>query len=528
MSKKIFRSIWLAALIVLVLSLVLIMGVLYSYFTGVQQKQLRTGAEVVAQGVTLDGKEFFDGLTAEDYRITWIDADGTVLYDNQSDASSMENHLMREEVQQALQNGTGESSRYSDTLASRNLYCARLLPDGTIIRLSAAQHSVWVLLVGFAQPICVILLLALVLSFLLASRLSRTIVEPINSLNLDEPSQYVGREEYAEIEPLLRRMALQQAQIRQDQDKLEKSSQIRQEFTANVSHELKTPLHAISGYAELMENGMVQQQDIKPFAHKIRQESLRLTALVEDIINLTKLDGGAAGMQRQQVDLYRIAENAVDSIQAAAAEAHVDLTLRGESAFVDGIPQGWERMVLSEVTSVLKRGISPKYSDNGKYSVINQKCIRSSIMDISESRRQEKEYAPTLNLQDSDTVICSTGTGTLGRVGRVYGDYPNTTFDSHVTLVRAKENPNYIYHVVKSQQEYLMGMGRGSTNQQELYRDVIERLVVLCPSQDILLKADRVLNAIHCKIKAVYLQNNLLVESRDRLLPKLMSGEIEV
>ena len=219
-----------------------------------------------------------------------------------------------------------------------------------------------------------------------------------------------------------------------------------------------------------------------------------------------------------------------EAAQRLYKEWFVDLRFPGHETtpIVDGIPQGWERMVLSEVTSVLKRGISPKYSDNGKYSVINQKCIRSSIMDISESRRQEKEYVPTLNLQDSDTVICSTGTGTLGRVGRVYGDYPNKTFDSHVTLVRAKENPNYIYHVVKSQQEYLMGMGRGSTNQQELYRDVIERLVVLCPSQDILLKADRVLNAIHCKIKAVYLQNNLLVESRDRLLPKLMSGELEV
>lgn len=219
-----------------------------------------------------------------------------------------------------------------------------------------------------------------------------------------------------------------------------------------------------------------------------------------------------------------------EAAQRLYKEWFVDLRFPGHETtpIVDGIPEGWERMVLSEVTSVLKRGISPKYSDNGKYSVINQKCIRSSIMDISESRRQEKEYAPTLNLQDSDTVICSTGTGTLGRVGRVYGDYPNTTFDSHVTLVRAKENPNYIYHVVKSQQEYLMGMGRGSTNQQELYRDVIERLVVLCPSQDILLKAERVLNAIHCRIKAVYLQNNLLVESRDRLLPKLMSGEIEV
>ena len=219
-----------------------------------------------------------------------------------------------------------------------------------------------------------------------------------------------------------------------------------------------------------------------------------------------------------------------EAAQRLYKEWFVDLRFPGHETtpIVDGIPEGWERMVLSEVTSVLKRGISPKYSDNGKYSVINQKCIRSSIMDISESRRQEKEYVPTLNLQDSDTVICSTGTGTLGRVGRVYGDYPNTTFDSHVTLVRAKENPNYIYHVVKSQQEYLMGMGRGSTNQQELYRDVIERLVVLCPSQDILLKADRALNAIHCKIKAVYLQNNLLVESRDRLLPKLMSGELEV
>ena len=137
-------------------------------------------------------------------------------------------------------------------------------------------------------------------------------------------------------------------------DSLQNAENRRSEFIANVSHELKTPLHAISGYAELMENGMVQQQDIKPFAHKIRQESLRLTALVEDIINLTKLDGGAAGMQRQQVDLYRIAENAVDSIQAAAAEAHVDLTLRGESAFVDGIPPVLYSMIFNLCDNAIK------------------------------------------------------------------------------------------------------------------------------------------------------------------------------
>ena len=244
----------------------------------------------------------------------------------------------------------------------------------------------------------------------------------------------------------------------------------------------------------------------------------------ETIVNILSAYDDLIENNQKQIKLLE------EAAQRLYKEWFIDLRFPGHEnvKIVDGVPEGWERMVLSEVTSILKRGISPKYSDNGKYSVINQKCIRSSIMDISESRRQEKEYVPTLNLQDSDTVICSTGTGTLGRVGRVYGDYPNTTFDSHVTLVRAKENPNYIYHVVKSQQEYLMGMGRGSTNQQELYRDVIERLVVLCPSQDILLKADRVLNAIHCKIKAVYLQNNLLVESRDRLLPKLMSREIEV
>ena len=278
------------------------------------------------------------------------------------------------------------------------------------------------------------------------------------------------------------------------------------------------------------------QKKIDAIAKGTAQKAVPIAGIKTLEISLPPVD-----VQRQIADILTTYDSLIENnqkqiklLEEAAQRLYkewfVDLRFPGHETtpIVDGIPQGWERMVLSEVPSVLKRGLSPKYSDNGKYSVINQKCIRSSIMDISESRRQEKEYVPTLNLQDSDTVICSTGTGTLGRVGRVYGDYPNTTFDSHVTLVRAKENPNYIYHVVKSQQEYLMGMGRGSTNQQELYRDVIERLVVLCPSQDILLKADRVLNAIHCKIKAVYLQNNLLVESRDRLLPKLMSGELEV
>lgn len=339
MSKKVFRSTWLVALVIFALSLALIMGALYSYFSGVQQKQLRIGTQLTAQGVALNGMEYFSGLDAGEYRVTWIAADGTVLYDNESDSAEMENHLEREEVQQALESGYGESSRYSDTISQKHLYCAQRLPDGTVIRLSVAQNTVWILMLGFAQPICVVILIALVLSLVLASRISKTIVEPINNINLDEPMQYVGREEYAEIEPLLRRMATQQAQLRRDQQALEKNSQIRQEFTSNVSHELKTPLHVISGYAELMENGLVKEEDIRPFARKIRTESLRLTALVEDIIDLTRLDGGAAEMQRQETDLYRIAENAADSLQAAAEEAGVTLTARGSSAVIDGIPQ---------------------------------------------------------------------------------------------------------------------------------------------------------------------------------------------
>ena len=194
----------------------------------------------------------------------------------------------------------------------------------------------------------------------------------------------------------------------------------------------------------------------------------------------------------------------------------------------DNVPDGWEQRSLGDVASVLRRGISPKYDDNGKYLVISQKCIRQSIMDIREARRESKEYTPELNLQDKDTVICSTGTGTLGRVGQVFGVYPDTTFDSHVTLVRTEKYQNLFYQAIKHQQDFLMGMGRGSTNQQELYRGVIENLQILIPTQEILNKAERLFSTIHDKITALNSQIGLFVEARDRLLPKLMSGEIEV
>lgn len=339
MNKKIFNAIWSVAIVVFLASLVFIMGISYDYFSGVQMKQLKAETQLAAQGVTLAGADYFDNMNAEDYRITWIAADGTVLYDNEADTSKMENHLEREEVKQALAEGYGESSRYSHTLADKQLYAAQKLPDGSVLRLSIVQMAVWTLLMGFSQPICIVAVIALVMSFILASRLAKKIVDPINNIDPDNPMQYFDKDDYKEIEPLLRRIAHQQAQLKSDKEQIEKASLIRQEFTANVSHELKTPLHAISGYAELLENGMARDEDVKPFAGKIRSESGRMTKLVEDIIDLTKLDNGGVEMEWEDCDLYRIAENAVDSLETAAAGVGVEIALNGENAPMRGVPQ---------------------------------------------------------------------------------------------------------------------------------------------------------------------------------------------
>ncbi|MCR5825223.1 MAG: PAS domain-containing sensor histidine kinase [Oscillospiraceae bacterium] len=339
MSSKIFRAIFVVATVVFLSSLVMILGMSYEYFTQVEQKRLDSETALAAQGVACNGRAFLEGLETEDFRITWIASDGQVLYDSNADSSHMENHMAREEVREAFETGRGESIRYSSTLSQKQFYAARRLTDGSVLRVSIEQLAVWTLLAGLAQPIFFIVLLSLVLSFALASRLTNRIVKPINRIDPDNPIQYLGREEYRELEPLLRRITHQQAELKRDQAEIEKTSLIRQEFTANVSHELKTPLHAISGYAELIETGMVREQDIRPFAGKIRMESARLTRLVEDIIELTRLDSRSVDTVDECCDLYRIAENAVGSLESYAASAQTELTLEGKSAFVRGDPQ---------------------------------------------------------------------------------------------------------------------------------------------------------------------------------------------
>lgn len=336
MTKRIFRSICITAITVLLATLILIMGVLHDYFSRVQNEQLSDQADLAARGMAGQGVDFFQGLDLDGYRISWIAADGSVLYDNMGDAESMENHLDREEVREAMETGRGESSRYSDTLTEKLSYQARLLPDGTVIRLAVSKYTVWVLMMGVLQPVLVVALLAVLLSLLMASRLSAKLVKPLNEVDLTDPLKNV---EYEELRPLLSRIDSQHKQLKRDRDELEKNEQIRREFTANVSHELKTPLHSISGYAELLANGIARPEDVQNFSAKIYSESQRMTSLVEDIIELSHLDTGAADMKREEIDLYLVARTAVDSLAMAAKEAGVELKISGESARVYGVPQ---------------------------------------------------------------------------------------------------------------------------------------------------------------------------------------------
>lgn len=459
MTKRIFRSICLVALTVLFASVALIMGVLYGYFSDVLQAQLKMQTNLAAQGVMNEGIPYFDGLAIKNYRITWIDRDGSVLYDSESDTEEMENHLEREEVMQAVLKGYGESRRYSATLMESSFYSAQKLADGTILRLSITQNSMLLLLLRMVQPLCIIFAVAMILSVVLAKQISQKIVKPLNKIDLDHP---LSNEGYDELSPFLRRidsqqkqLSAQKAELVQKKDELntiigsmnegmillnpkgkiisinlaaqrlldagddcigadmlslsrnldlqeilggalrgeqgeriiglhgesyqvdadpitsdhvvkgavlfffnvtekEKAEQIRREFTANVSHELKTPLHSISGYAELLKNDMVKENDKIPFAGKIYDEAQRMIRLVEDIISLSHLDEGAGDMQRENVDLYEVARKAVQNLEPQADAASVTLEVSGAMAVLNGIAQLLYSMVYNLCDNAIK------------------------------------------------------------------------------------------------------------------------------------------------------------------------------
>ena len=441
MTKKIFHSILLVAGAVLLASLLVIMGCLYEYFGSVEKKQLRDELELASAAVERSGEEYLSSISSDRYRLTWIARDGTVLYDTVTDAESLENHADREEVRQAFTNGEGESTRYSSTLLQKTMYSAHKLRDGSVLRISISRATAGVLLVGMVQPILVVVIVAFILSAVLAKSLSRRIVRPLNELDLEHPLE---NDAYEELSPLLGRINRQHRQIDEQMMELERqkmefsqitgsmreglvlldekervlsinpaayklfdadersvgqdfltidrshdirqaiveamtqghgearaerggcvwqfdvsriasgdtavgavllafditdretAEQNRREFTANVSHELKTPLQGIIGSAELLENGMVQPDDVPRFVGHIRKEAQRLVTLIGDIIRLSQLDEGDE-MPRETVDLLTLSQETASDLQAAAEQKNVSLSVEGESMRVNGV-----------------------------------------------------------------------------------------------------------------------------------------------------------------------------------------------
>lgn len=384
MTKRIFRAICVVAITVLFASLTLVMGVLYKYFTNNQIEQLKIQTKIVAKAVELEKDAYFTGMKDDTYRMTWIDATGKVLYDSRTSNSNMENHLQREEVKEAMESGFGSSHRYSTTLLEHQFYFAERLTDGSVVRLSTTQLTWWGLLLSMLQPILFVFVIALAASFFIAFRLSRKIVEPLNYIDLDNPRE---KDVYEELTPLLRRIKAQKNQIQIQEEKLarrknefKKIEQIRREFTANVSHELKTPLQTIAGSAELLSGGMVNEKDVPQFSQRIYTESRRLMTLLDDVIKLSHLDEATTDFECEEVDLYELAKEEVDNLIPMAEKAGVELTVSGEPTYLHG-----NKKILSNILSNLCENAIKYNKKEGKVKVQVSNYPKEVCLSVSDT-----------------------------------------------------------------------------------------------------------------------------------------------
>ncbi|MDD2433748.1 MAG: ATP-binding protein [Bacilli bacterium] len=440
MTNRIFRAIFCVATSVLIVAFLIITGILYNDFTNNQTLQLKDELSLAATATEDEGVTYLVNLNSERYRLTLINSDGVVIYDTVADESTMENHLNREEIQEALQSGSGSSSRYSTTLTEKYYYEATLLKDGTVLRISITTASVAALLLNMIGPLAFIVVVAIVVSLIAARAIAKNITKPLNELDLEHP---LNNEAYEELAPLLNRInslhreldmkmfdlnqqrnefkevtdnmreglvlldkdnnilsinpaakvlfgtddtclgtdfltidrklamtkAIERAtkeghsEIRlpimdkqyqfditriQDNDKTTgavilafdvstqaKAEQMRKEFSANVSHELKTPLQSIIGSAELLSNGLVKKEDTQRFLTHIQEDATRLLALVEDIIRLSQLDEGLQ-LPSEKVSLKTLTNEALSSLQTSATAKEVSISLSGDEGLLKG------------------------------------------------------------------------------------------------------------------------------------------------------------------------------------------------
>ncbi|MGM9644846.1 MAG: ATP-binding protein [Eubacteriales bacterium] len=484
MTKKIFRSIIAVAMVVLLAGLLIASTFLYDYFNKSQVSQLKEELSLVATNVDKIGIEYFDNFNSPVFRFTLVDADGGVLYDSQATAEDMENHLEREEIAEALESGHGSSARYSSTLTERTFYEATRLESGNVLRISVSQVTVGALILGMLPAICAIVLISIVVALLLSHKMAKSIVKPLNELDLENPAE---NETYEELAPILTKLNKQHKQItRQMQELRQKSDEFeqitasmneglvlldkkgmilsinaaakklfgademvigcdfltldrstdmsraiekaldgkkaelreerngseyqfiinhtesdgkmigvvilcfditetafaertRKEFTANVSHELKTPLQSIIGSAELLENGLVKSEDTKRFVGNIKNEATRLVSLINDIIRLSQLDEDSE-TATESVDLYDIANEVIEVLTVSASKKQVELRLNGESCVMNGI-----RRYLYEIVYNLCDNAIRYNKDGGKVMIDLKNKDGNIVLSVSDT-----------------------------------------------------------------------------------------------------------------------------------------------
>ena len=484
MTKKIFRSILVVATAVLLISLSVVTLVLYDHFENFTTAQLKSELSLAVKGVELSGKDYLENLSDDNFRITWVDENGEVLFDSKADAISMYNHIDREEISEAIDSGYGESDRYSETLTQKMLYSAYRLTDGTVLRVATSVDSVFTLLLNALVPMIIIFACAVIISVFVARRMAKGIVKPLNKLDLEHPTE---NDTYEELSPILYKISKQHKEIgkqvkllRQKTDEFEQiissmneglilldvhgmvlsmnqaakrifsvtdsktncdfltidrsiemskavndalngkhsefraqkngneyqfdisriesggktlgavilgfditdkafAERNRQEFTANVSHELKTPLQSIIGSAELLENGLVKPEDTARFIGNIKNEATRLVSLINDIIRLSQLDENNAPLA-EEFDVADVAKEVADTLSSVAVKKNVTLEIKGECCMISGVRRYIYEIIYNLCDNAIRYNV-----DGGKVTVDIRKKNGSTVICVDDT-----------------------------------------------------------------------------------------------------------------------------------------------
>lgn len=354
MSKRIFLNMFIISSVVIALTTILTVVIVYKSFSNQNIAALKGELTATSSGVELNGVAFLKSLSGK-HQNNVCSSSGKVLFDNRNDINSLENHNDREEIREARKNGTGYSERHSDTLSRKTINVTKLLNNGDVLRLSEDMSTVWSTLMDTIFPMICVMVFAILIAAYMAGRVSKAVTTPINQIDLNEPDR---EKVYDEIEPLIDKIIKQNNQIDKQIEQLnmehEKQDNLRRDFTANVSHELKTPLTSISGFAEIIQNGMVKEEDITRFAGKIHSEAQRLIILVGDIIKLSQLDGKDIAVKMEPIDLYETSQAVMGHLEAAAEKRNIKMFLSGKHLVITGAEQIIEEMIFNLIDNAIK------------------------------------------------------------------------------------------------------------------------------------------------------------------------------